>query len=106
MADRMKLVADMLPDDVERALGTALQRFYKSEKLYDVWPAVAADRPELKNVELVVLPLDRIGAPAGIIMVRHLLAQSGRLSSWPSYHYNACNNREPPEPVSRILKLP
>lgn len=60
------LVSEMMHPKAEAAVKGALERFYGSDKISGIWPAaVSADRVPLTDVEIVVLPLDRIGAPAG-----------------------------------------
>ena len=68
------LVPDIMNEAAERALSDALNSLLSSEEfLHKVWPA-AYDKfvrnqdehnLEVDSVEIVVLPLDRIGAPAG-----------------------------------------
>ena len=65
-----KLVPDMMEPAAAVALQSALERLYQSEHLKEVWPSAlestsASGRIPLDQVEIVVLPLDRIGAPLG-----------------------------------------
>ena len=61
-----------LMDEAQRsAVMAAMQRLYFSEHLQEVWPGLfdlhmaQNNRPPIDEVEIVLLPLDRIGAPAG-----------------------------------------
>ena len=69
MTKHAHLISDMLEPSAEAALRDALERFYRSDKISDIWPGAVKGprgrRLPLRDVEIVVLPLDRIGAPAG-----------------------------------------
>lgn len=69
MSGEANLVSEMLHPEAEAAVKGALERFYGSNKLSGIWPGTGSTgspgRPPLEEVEIVVLPLDRIGAPAG-----------------------------------------
>lgn len=66
-----RLVPDMMESAAAEALQSALERLYQCEHLLkQVWPSAfespsAPCRIPLDAVEIVVLPLDRIGAPPG-----------------------------------------
>ncbi|RYZ40968.1 MAG: hypothetical protein EOO71_13940 [Myxococcaceae bacterium] len=67
---KSKLVPDMMEPTAAVALQSALERLYESDHLKEVWPSAldsssALGRIPLHEVEIVVLPLDRIGAPPG-----------------------------------------
>lgn len=63
------LISDMIPPRAEAAVKGALERFYKSDAISEIWPVALSAGPTgrlpLEQIEIVVLPLDRIGAPAG-----------------------------------------
>jgi hypothetical protein len=69
MSGEANLISEMLHPKAEAAVKGALERFYGSDKLSGIWPgAISTGSPPrlpLEEVEIVVLPLDRIGAPAG-----------------------------------------
>ena len=59
----LKFVADIMPSRDQRALTNALERFLRSERRDEVWPN--SRYVPVDDVDLVVLPLERVGAPAG-----------------------------------------
>ena len=69
MSGEAVLVSEMMHPKAEAAVKGALERFYGSDKISSIWPGAvstgSAARLPLNEVEIVVLPLDRIGAPAG-----------------------------------------
>lgn len=69
MSNNAQLVSDMLQFDAEAALKGALERFYSTDKLRWIWPSAMSGtsgaRLPIEAVKIIVLPLDRIGAPAG-----------------------------------------
>lgn len=69
MSKQAELISDMLRPDTEASLRGALERFYATDKLRRIWPSAllngGSDRLPLEDVKIIVLPLDRIGAPAG-----------------------------------------
>lgn len=70
MTTQAMFVPDMMEETKKRALMGALERLLDSDAIQSAWPA-AHDRKKAGNaiplaeVQVVVLPLDRIGAPAG-----------------------------------------
>ena len=69
MSGEANLISEMMNQETEVAVKRALERFYASNDLRRIWPgAVSTQSPyrhPLEEIEIVVLPLDRIGAPAG-----------------------------------------
>ncbi|MFT9206405.1 phosphotransferase family protein [Acetobacter orientalis] len=69
MSDGALLISEMMRPEAEYAVKEALEHFYRSEKIAGIWPGAISDGPQgrlpLNEVEFIVLPLDRIGAPAG-----------------------------------------
>ena len=59
----LQFVADIMPGRDQRALTNALERFLHSEPSNEIWPDSRHSR--LDALDLVVLPLERVGAPAG-----------------------------------------
>lgn len=70
-SSNVRYVPDLMDDDSQLAIVEAMERIYESEFLNIVWPAAYDAKRKngnliaLEEVDLVVLPLDRIGAPAG-----------------------------------------
>lgn len=63
-------VPDLMNMRSESAIIGALSRLYESDGLKDVWPGAhdvkeAGNPIQLSDVDIVVVPLERIGAPAG-----------------------------------------
>ncbi len=69
MAGEATLISEMIHPRAEAAVKGALERFYGSDKISGIWPGAVSTgsvpRLPLNEIEIVVLPLDRIGAPAG-----------------------------------------
>lgn len=69
MSNHAQLFSDMLQPDAEAALKGALERFYLTDDLRGIWPSAmsgaSGTRLPIEAVKIIVLPLDRIGAPAG-----------------------------------------
>jgi hypothetical protein len=70
MTSRAVFVPEMMEESKQHALVASLERLLTSDHVRSVWPA-AFDRERSGNpipfgeIQIVVLPLDRIGAPAG-----------------------------------------
>lgn len=67
-----RYVPDLMDEGSQAAIVGAMRRIYKSDDFLDkVWPAAydakrrTGNLISLEEVDLIVLPLDRIGAPAG-----------------------------------------
>lgn len=70
MKKNARFVPEMMEDAQQRALMGALERLLDSDGLQAAWPAAFDAKKEgkavpLGDVKIIVLPLDRIGAPAG-----------------------------------------
>jgi hypothetical protein len=69
MSDEAELVSDMLSPEMEATLKRVLSKFYASGGVADIWPGAMLkgepDRLPIADVRIRVVPLDRIGAPAG-----------------------------------------
>ncbi|NVJ09746.1 hypothetical protein HUW63_31555 [Myxococcus sp. AM001] len=68
--NKSKFTSEMMENTAAEALHSALERLYQGDHLKEVWPSAlvptgASDRIPLEEVEIVILPLDRIGAPPG-----------------------------------------
>lgn len=66
-----RYVPDLMDDDSQAAIMRAMESLYASDNLKDAWPAAYDFKKNngclipTNNIDVVVLPLDRIGAPAG-----------------------------------------
>lgn len=70
MTERTLFIPEMIEDAKQRALINALERLLNSTTLVAAWPAAFDAQKDgtkipLDEIKIIVLPLDRIGAPAG-----------------------------------------
>lgn len=98
---RATLSPELMDDAREAALRGALERLYESDDLAVVWPAahdakLKGDSISLDDVKIVVLPLDRIGAPAGA-------SGSNVYVAYYSHAVDIARRRRPSAPV--VVKI-
>lgn len=79
MTTRAIYVPEMMECAQQRAMMAALERLLDSDDIKSVWPAVFDSRKNCNpisagDVQIIVLPLDRIGAPAGASGARVYIA--------------------------------
>jgi serine/threonine protein kinase len=62
---------DMMEDSHRDAIMSALERLYLSDDLEEIWPGVFdlkrnnIEIPKVEDLDIIVMPLERIGAPSG-----------------------------------------
>ncbi|SFH52779.1 hypothetical protein SAMN04488020_12020 [Palleronia marisminoris] len=94
MLNKIELVSEMLHPETEAALKGALERFYECEQIAEIWPSAEHNgvRLPLHEVRVVVLPLDRIGAPAGA-------SGAGVYVAYYSHNVGEAERRSPSQPL-------
>ena len=90
----LQFVADIMPRRDRRALTNALEHFLRSERRDEIWPD--SRHVPLGDVDLVVLPLERVGAPAG---------QSGGRVFVAYFRARTRGTGAPERPFSRALAV-